>query len=356
MSELKLEYKSDFSRAQKYWDAFWNREIIDRPCTIIYAKKDLKYYAMSFQPVEDDFNLTLSAAKKFMESIEFLGEAIPGFRPGFGPDQMAAFLGMPLTINPESRDTSWTEKIVSDWKDFMPLQLDEKNPVWRRMLEFHKASEEFCKGKCQLFNIDLHSNIDCLEAMRGSERLLFDLIDKPEIVDELMKQVRPVYKKIYNELWKFGDKAKIGSNSGMHLYSRGKTDYIQADFISLLTPEMFRRFALPAIEEEAAFLDDAAFHLDGPGALPFLDDILAVEKIKFVQWLPGAGRKPNFQWPEVINKIQSAGKLTIIYASPDEVKYVHQNCDYKPELLVYEVYADNKQQGLELLDWLKKNT
>jgi len=33
-----LKYKPDFARAQKYWDAFWAHEIIDRPCTIIWAK------------------------------------------------------------------------------------------------------------------------------------------------------------------------------------------------------------------------------------------------------------------------------------------------------------------------------
>ena len=79
------------------------------------------------QAVDDDFSISFEATEKYLDGTVFLGEAIPGFRPGFGPDQMAAFLGMPLKINLESRDTSWTEKIVGDWKDFMPLRLDENN-------------------------------------------------------------------------------------------------------------------------------------------------------------------------------------------------------------------------------------
>ena len=237
-----MKYKQDFEQAAEYWDAFWSHKLIDRPCAMVFAKNGKEHIAMPrLQAVDDNFDVSFSAAQKYFDGTAFLGEAMPGFRPGFGPDQMAAFLGMPLKVNPESRDTSWTEKIVEDWKDFMPLLPDEQNPAWRRMKEFHKAAELFCRGKCQLLNIDLHSNIDCLEAMRGAEKLLFDLIDQPEIVDELMGQIRPIYKQIYDELWQYGDKAQIGSNSGMPLYSRGKIDYNQADFICLLSPEMFRR-------------------------------------------------------------------------------------------------------------------
>ncbi|NIA31508.1 MAG: hypothetical protein GWP06_16570 [Actinobacteria bacterium] len=350
-----MKYKPDFERAQQYWDAFWAHELIDRPCAMVFAKKGAEHFVMPrLQAVDDDFSISFSAAEKYLENTVFLGEAMPGFRPGFGPDQMAAFLGMSLKINLESRDTSWTEKIVEDWKDFIPLQLDENNTVWRRMKEFHRAAEEFCKDRCQLLNIDLHSNIDCLEAMRGAEKLLFDLIDQPEIVDDLMIQIRPIYKRIYDELWQYGDKARIGSNSGMQLYSRGKTDYIQADFICLLSPDMFRRFALPAIKEEAAFLSDTAFHLDGPDALKHLDDLLAIEEIKVVQWVPGAGRKPNYEWTEIIERIQAAGKAAILYGTCEEIKSFHGR--YKPELVVYHVNADSETEGAAFLEWLKNNT
>lgn len=355
MEETALKYKSDFVRTQKYWDAFWSHHLIDRPCTMVFAKKGDERFSMPrLQAVDESFDVSSSAAQKYLDGTIFLGEAMPGFRPGFGPDQMAAFLGMPLKINPKSRDTSWTEKIVTDWKDFMPLRLDDNNAVWQRMKEFHKAAEAFCKDKCMLLNIDLHSNIDCLEAMRGAEKLLFDIIDQPELVDTLIKQVRPIYKQIYDHLWQYGDKSRIGSISAMQLYSRGKTDFIQADFICLLSPDMFRRFVLGAIEEEAAFLDDAIFHLDGPDALKHLDDILAVKAIKVVQWVPGAGRKPNYEWPEVIDKIQAAGKAAILYGTCEEVKHFHGR--YKPELVVYHVEADSQSEGLELLEWLKNNT
>lgn len=353
--KIKYKYKPDFEDAQKYWDAFWDNELIDRPCTVIWAKKYKDVTEpLRLQPFDVDFQKSFDVFDKHLESYEFMGECIPGFRPGFGPDQFAGFLGAPIVVSPDSPDTSWTEKIVEDWSEYLPLKLDAENKYWQRMLDFHKQAADYYDGKCLLYNIDLHSNIDALEALRGAQNLLFDIIDKPDLVKKAMLQVRKIYPKVYDELFKYGNKKTIGSSSAMHLYSRGKTDYIQADFIALLNPPLVREFVLPAIEEEAAFLDNCAFHLDGPDALKHLDDILAIKEIDLIQWQPGFNNKPNWQWPEVINKIQSANKAAVLYATPDEIKTFHK--DYKPELVVYDVICNSPQEGQELLNWLKTNT
>ena len=184
--------------------------------------------------------------------------------------------------------------------------------------------------------------------------MLFDLIDFPETVNQVMKQVRKLYIPVYEAFEQYGDKKNFGSSSGMKLYSPGRTNPVQADFICILKPDLFRKFVLPALEEEAEFLDHSCFHLDGPGALPFLDDILSIEDIDAVQWVPGAGARPQHQWPEVIHKIQSAGKAALLYGDCRLIKQSHK--EYKPELVVYDVQAESLSQGLELLDWLQDNT
>ncbi len=117
---------------------------------------------------------------------------------------------------------------------------------------------------------------------------------------------------------------------------------------------MFRRFVLPALEEEAQFLDRSCFHLDGPDALNHLDDLLAIKSLDAIQWVSGAGNKPQIEWPEVLHKIQKAGKIIILHLSASDVKRIHG--EYKPELLVYDVKTDTVDEGMELLEWLKKNT
>ena len=290
----------------------------------------------------------------WLDSHAFLGEAMPAFRPGFGPDQFAAFLGAPLVINPESRSTSWSEKIVDDWSRFLPLRLDDDNLYWRRMREFHEIAAAHFRGRCLLHEIDFHSNIDGLEGLRGAMRLLYDLIDTPEIVATAMDQAHERLVETYEALYQYGDKATLGTTSALPLYSRGRFNRIQSDFVCLLNPALFRRFVLGAIEREAELFERSCFHLDGPDALLHLDDLLAVEGIDSFQWVPGAGNPPQTEWPEVLTRMQAAGKAVILHLSADAVRAVHGT--YRPELVVYDVHADSVDEGLRLLDWLADNT
>ena len=356
---MDLQYKPDFERARTYWDTFWQHELIDRPCTIIRAATTdspdaLRCSYTGICSVDADFQEVVHEFNAYLETHAFLGEAMPAFTPGFGCDQIAGFLGAPIVMNPESHGTSWSEKIVEDWQTFLPLKIEEDNVYWQRMKELHAVADEHFRGRCLLSSIDMHSNIDALEGLRGAQKLLFDMIDTPETVHKAMQQVRELYPVIYNEFYTYGSKADLGTWGNLPFYSRGKFQRIQADFICLLSPDMFREFALDAIREEAQFLDHSCFHLDGPDALKHLDDILAIDEIDAVQWVPGAGNKPQIEWPEVLHRIQDAGKATIAGVTAEQVRAIHG--EYKPELLVYVVSADTEQEGLALLDWLKKNT
>ena len=352
---ITLKYKPDFERAQKYWDAFWAHEIIDRPPAIIRVDPQMRDgYISSVQPVTAEFGKSIQKIDRYLEETLFLGEAMPGFRPGFGPDQMAAFCGAPLTVSPDSENTSWSKKIVDDWVAALPLTIEEDNPTWRRMKKYHKLAEQHTRGKCLLYNIDMHSNIDLLEGLRGAQRLLFDIIDTPELVRKALADAQKLFFEVYNEFWQYGDKGRLGSSSWLNLYSRRKYNPIQADFICMLNPEMVRSFILPALEAEAAFLDNACFHLDGPDALRHLNDILAIDGIEAFQWVPGAGSRPQIEWPEVLQKIHSAGKATIIYATPDQIKAIHKQ--FPPNLIVYDTTVRTEKQARDLLDWLRKNT
>ena len=55
---------------------------------------------------------------------------------------------------------------------------------------------------------------------------------------------------------------------------------------------MFERFLLPDLTACCEVIDDPFYHLDGKGALPHLDMLLSLEKLKGVQWVPGDGQPP----------------------------------------------------------------
>ena len=351
----QLEYKPDFERARSAWDALWNHEIVSRPCTLVTAARvPSAAHSPKLLSVEGDFGKAVRDCEAYLDSHVFLGEAMPAFRPGFGPDQLAAFLGAPLTISKGSNQTSWSEKIVRDWDSFLPLRIEENNRYFQRMKEFHADASAHLEGRCLLCEIDMHSNIDMLEGLRGAQDLLFDLIDHPETVLRAMIQGREIYKQVYEEFYQYGSKERWGTTSLLPMYDRGRFNRIQADFIALLNPDLFRKIVLPTLEDEARYLDRSCFHLDGPDALIHLDDLLAVRDIDAFQWVSGAGNPRPIEWPEVLHRIQKAGKIIILHLSAPEVKRIHG--EYDPALLVYDVKTDSLDEGMELLDWLERNT
>lgn len=352
---MMLEFKRDFAQAVQRWDALWRHEVLDRPCTLVIADTSPQPSpARRVFSVDGDFHAAVRAGDAYLQTHAFLGEAMPVFRPGFGADQMAAFLGAPLLVGPESDDTSWSEKIVQDWSAFLPLKIQADNAYWQRMKEFHVIAEDHFRGRALISEIDMHSNVDMLEGLRGAENLLFDMIDCPELVEQAMNQARVVYRTVADTFAAFGDKSRLGTTSGLPMYDRGRFNRIQADFIALLNPELFRRFVLPALVEEAEYLDRSCFHLDGPDALRHIEDILAIEAVDAIEWIPGDGNKRAVEWPDVLRRIQQAGKILFLHANAEEVRQVHKSL--RPDLLAYNVHCRSAEEGQRLLEWLEKNT
>ncbi len=127
----------------------------------------------------------------------------------------------------------------------------------------------------------------------------------------------------------------------------------------MISPEMFRKYVMPALEEEIEYYDHSYFHLDGPGALKHLDDILSIRKLGILQWQPGEGERPNFQWLDVLKKVQKAGKAVCVFGNsngaltPDIVKQLHRELD--PVNTIYHVDVSNRSEFEQLSGWLEKN-
>ena len=60
----------------------------------------------------------------------------------------------------------------------------------------------------------------------------------------------------------------------------------------MISPHISARFALPSLEYEISCLDHAVYHMDGPGQIRHLDDLLAIPNLHTIQWMPGAGQPP----------------------------------------------------------------
>jgi hypothetical protein len=302
----------------------------------------------------EEFDGVVRQVLAHAESVYWGGDAIPCYTPSFGPDQMSAWLGGELVFPEKETGTNWVMACIDDWEKALPFRLDPDNTWWKRMLAFMDALAEACRGKLVLNHLDLHSNADTLLALRGGERLCMDMMDIPETIDRAMASVRTLYAPIYEGLYQAGRMGATGTLGWVAAYHPVRTCTIQCDFAALIGPKQFRRFVMPALEEEAAFLGHCVYHYDGPECLVHLDDICSVPGLDCIQWTTGARNKPFIEWMDLLKEIQSKGVAVWIPCNTEDIKVYHR--ELKHDLLFYDCWAPNPQKAEETLEWLVENT
>ena len=266
---VPLEFKPDLADAARRWDAFYAGELIDRPVVSVTAPKPntkpvpgTNYHDRVHGNMDEIIDRQLAGAA----NTYYGGEAVPAAWLSFGCDEVAAFCGQAeLHWNPDSGDTCWSKPLVTDWADALPLRLRDDNPLWQRMLELYRRTAAKVAGKMLIAPLDLHTNMDLLAGVRGSQQLCLDVIEQPEMIDRAMKSARAVFPKLWRAISQAGKMDEYGYCAGPS--SRDGAAFLQCDFSCMVSSAMFRRWVLPALEEEAAIVKHVVYHWDGPQAL-----------------------------------------------------------------------------------------
>jgi hypothetical protein len=251
---LKIElatYKPDIEEAEKRWQAFYEGELIDRPPICVVAPNPncklllpITYKEKVFDPIDS----ILDHAEKEAENTFWGGEAIPSFYPSFGPDEIAVFTGAELNWSPDSPDTNWSVPFVENWEETLPLKINPDNLLLQRQLEIYRQAADRFRGSILLVFPDLHSNMDLLSGIRGNQNLCMDLIDNPQIIDKAVHDARLIFRQLWIEWVHAGKMNTYGYCLESHaLLSSEGSATLQCDFSIMMSPQMFKRWVLPAL-------------------------------------------------------------------------------------------------------------
>lgn len=249
----------------------------------------------------------------------FLGDAFPQVWPDFGPGALAVFLG----ARPEvASRTVWYEAPEIREPADLRLRLDTKNPWFRRIREIMRLGAEHFQGRAQVGMTDVGGTVDALAAFRPGERLLFDLYDAPAEVERLVWETHDAWWAAFEAFNAVIQPRQRGYTAWTPIFSESPCYMLQCDFSYMISPEMFDRFVKPELAATCRRLGRAFYHLDGPGALPHLDSLLAIPELAGIQWIPGAGQKDCTQWPEVYRRIHRAGKKIQLFGGSELVEAI----------------------------------
>lgn len=313
-------HDEDWARIARDYGAWWAHELerplvqitgVERQEGVAYA--DLPHRVAEY-PLDVSPEEIIARTTPHLEAARYYGDAFPRYFVDFGPGMLAGFLG--AGVNPVP-DTVWFSPPREVDAGDLHLAWDEGNPWWRRVEKITRLAAEAWGGRVQVSHTDLGGNLDVLASFRTTEGLLLDLYDAAEEVERLAGEVTRAWLHAYDLLDGIIRPACPGTVPWAPIWSAGTAYMLQCDFAYMISPEMFQRFVLPDLTACCAHLSHGFYHLDGPAQIAHVDLLMGIERLRGIQWVPGAGNADPEAWPALLARIVRGGKLCQVVVSAE---------------------------------------
>jgi len=249
----------------------------------------------------------------------YLGESYPVVQHLWGgrgtPMTMAAYLGGRVVF----RDgTVWIDPVVTDWQDFQ-IKFDETNHWVRMSKALMETQVKKSAGSFLVSMPDLGDALTCMALLRGTEKLLFDVIETPELVLEKISAFTTAWRAAHAFFHGIYAPALPGDCSWL-VWAPDKTYTCQCDFSTMISPQLFEKYVVFELEQYKDYLGHIIWHLDGYEEVRHLDLLLELPYINAFQVVTGAGNPPcaSDTWLPIIKRITETGRGAYVYAKNGE--------------------------------------
>jgi hypothetical protein len=250
--------KPDYSASKARIDAFWERELIDRPVV------QFKLYKPRAEHVELPISRHSTPAERWMDAQFqaefaladlsnqlFLGDTLPVAWPNLGPDLLAALYGCQLEFG--DFGTSWSRPCLKDWQDTGEIKLDWNSPYLECIDQITDALVQIGSGKFIIGITDLHTGGDALAAMRGPMNLALDLITRPDQVIHMLYRLEADFQALYDHFYLKLRASRLPITTWTSLIADGKYYLPSNDFSIMISQAMFEKYFLPFLRRECQF-------------------------------------------------------------------------------------------------------
>jgi hypothetical protein len=349
-----LLYQPDMDGLRERMTKWWNREDIGRPAMQVYggmadpplepiAPLDVPAGVNSPNYTVQDFEYRLRYAVHSVAIYQYFIDAPPRTGAEVGPGALALFLG---AKGVEAEGTVWIDSIFDNPDDAV-FELDENNPYWEFSWKLACAIKEMGDGKFLQEFPDLIEGLDTLASLRGTQTLMFDLVERPEWVRECMEKISACWKVAYD---KFYDLIKDETGGSVFwAWAPGRMVKLQCDFSAMISPEMFGEFMVPVLDDLSSYTDYSMYHWDGPGEIPHHNHLLSIENLDVLQWVPSPNDPPcdaPAYWP-MYHKTVDAGKRMLIGASFENLPALKREFGTKLKDFIINVNVKDQTQADE---------
>ncbi len=274
-----------------------------------------------------DIRVRCEGAEYDLAKTAFFADSLPILGAAFGPGSLGEMLGARPVY--ESY-TVWYEPCIADPDACEPIRFNpHNNPSFDLHARFADEAVRRSNGRYMVAMSDLIENLDTLAALRGSETLLLDLIERPRWVHQRQEEILQAFFEVFELFYQKTRDDQGGNAFIFDIWGPGRTCKVQCDFSCMISPSMFNEFALPYFRTQCDRLDYSLYHLDGETALQHLDALLTIESLDAIEWTPmgtfwsagepgPSGGDPK--WYDLYRRIKAAGKgVQAVGMKPEEV-------------------------------------
>ena len=323
---MSLEYKPDWEETEQRYRQWWNHEYFGRCALAAFAPKaqppPLPEPPKPATVEQQWYDLDLiSARQRYSLSRTFFGgEALPVWNGGYpGHTAIPRFLGCPISLN---WDTGWWDPILTG-EDFdvsgLRLQTDSRD--YRFAHDLLRRGVEEMRGRGLVTTGAFGGCGDTLAALRGTEQLLVDCLERPDQVRAAERWLMDQWFQVFDGFHAISQAANDGGSTGwFDLWSPGRFYAAQNDFAYNISPRLFRDLFLPEIRRQTEFLTHTVYHVDGVGNFAHVDALCELPRLQALQILPGEGKPSPLHYLDVLRKVQRAGKNLHIGIAAAEVR------------------------------------
>ena len=340
-----MRYKSDWDMAKKRFEAFWNRDIVDRCCVSVKAvgKFDDPLGHLEAEEARvrkwTDPELIIRRSRLQMEHTYYGGEAFPAIFVNLGASGHAGY------FKGEKHYLENSVWFFPSLTDPNALEFDENSFMYRKTLELTKAYVEDSRGDYMVSMPDNSGNIDALSHLMGPEELLPAMIEDPEAVQGALRKIQKVYERIHREAFELIRHVNEGGSciDWLSTWAPGFHAQMQSDASVMISNPMFKEFIVPELRAQCDLLEYPLYHFDGIEQIRHLDDLLALPNLRAIQWTQVAGQPPCTEFFPELKKIQAAGKNLVIIVQPEQIEPIMENLSSRGLLLV--TYVPTKEDA-----------
>lgn len=320
-------YKPDWQEARQRLSAWWTGQSVDRVPALVTAP--IKPLAPRIASASKAVPAMYTDPETVFRNLEYQlertfwgGEHFPTHFVYLGPMFCLAYLGCEPNFTPE---TTWYEPCLQDWTDLPHIRFDTANRWLQLNQELMRLSMERADGRWLVSeSANIGALIDTLCGLLGNEKTLTAMAEHPEAIRAARDRMIPWMCQTYDEGYSLLSRRQEGITNWMYIWMPGRGTTSQCDMSVMISPAMFHDFVVPELSALYNHVDYGIYHLDGPEEIRHLDELMKIEKLHLIQWVPGVRIHSNhgdpMNWLDLFKRVQAAGKKILIRCPPARVR------------------------------------